>query len=180
MPHRPALGRPQPAGLRQQRRQQWLRRRGSYAGQGGVANGGTPNVTYGDLQSPNEAGSGGATHAYNTASGGGGLIRLTAGTLTLNGTIRANGQPQTVGAGSGGGVYVNAGTFAGSGSIEAKGGTSTGPNGGNGGGGGGGRIAVVAATNTFSGTLLATPAPATSPAALAPSLPAPMPVAIRA
>ena len=65
---------------------------GSYGGEGSASSGGYANSTYGDLLNPAELGSGGATHAYNSASGGGGLVRISAATLTLNGTIRANGE----------------------------------------------------------------------------------------
>ena len=125
---------------------------GSYGGLGGASSGGTPNVTYGDPQNPSEPGSGGNTHQYNSASGGGGLVRLTASSLTLNGAIKANGPTQFVGAGSGGGIYINAGTLSGSGVLEANGGTSTGTSPGPYGAGGGGRIAFSVTTNTFSGT----------------------------
>ena len=132
---------------------------GSYGGLGGAASGGTPNATYGDSVSPSEPGSGGVSHSSSGA--GGGLLRLTAAALVLDGTILANGQSQQVGAGSGGGVYVNAGTLSGGGSIEAKGGNSTGGYG----GGGGGRIALYYAASTHSGMVSAAGGTGTVPGA---------------
>ncbi len=68
-----------------------------------------------------------------------------AGTVTLNGTLSANGANQT-GAGSGGGIYVTCKRFDGmGGTLSANGGASI--FGGGGGGGGGGRIALLRETD---------------------------------
>ena len=67
-------------------------------------------------------------------------MRVTAGSLQLEGVLLANGSGSSSGSGSGGGVYVAVNTLSGSGSIQAKGGSSTYGYG----GGGGGRVAVYA------------------------------------
>ena len=121
---------------------------GSYGGLGG-AYGGTTNLPYGDYTNPDDFGSGGGT--TSTGSAGGGLVRITATTLDLDGQILANGNAGQ-GPGSGGGIFVSVTTLMGAGSIEAAGGLNTehyGNGGPPGGGGGGGRVAVYAAD--FSG-----------------------------
>ena len=105
---------------------------GSYGGLGG-AHGGIPNPVYGDLLNPNEPGSGG-----NNGPGGG-LLRMTASSLELYGTITANGTDGDYGRGSGGGIYLDVGTILGTGLISARGGNSSGYQRG---GGGGGRVAI--------------------------------------
>ena len=116
---------------------------GSYGGLGGVSSGQT-NAVYGDYTNPTDWGSGG--WGYANGGAGGGLVRLTAGTLALNGQILANGStaPDPVGGaplgpGSGGGIYVAVTTLQGSGSIEAAGASTQYSS-----GGGGGRVAVYA------------------------------------
>ena len=104
---------------------------GSYGGLGGRGVDGMVNPVYGDFRCPDEPGSGAGT-------AGGGLIRITAGALALDGVISANGLDGTKGQGSGGGIRLNVGVLSGSGQIKADGGglsTSWG-------GGGGGRIAI--------------------------------------
>ena len=78
---------------------------GSYGGLGGSF-GGSTNNTYGDYFDPNDVGSGGSVYY------GGGLVRLNAGNLQLDGQILASGGPpggQTLngGGGSGGGISLN-------------------------------------------------------------------------
>ena len=116
---------------------------GSYAGEGV----GDTNETYGDYRDPNELGSGGSADYAGLA--GGGLVRIDANTLQLDGTIRADGGQGTVqghsrAAGSGGGIKIDVGTLSGSGLISAKGGSEWW----NGDQSGGGRIAVYFDTNT--------------------------------
>jgi len=120
---------------------------GSYGGLGGSSRWGYPvNVTYGSMQQPGELGSGGG----GTASGnGGGLIKLTVGSLLVNGSIIADGT--TVGSragGSGGGILINTGTISGTGQITARGGSAT-DSSNYYGAGGGGRIALYYGTNTL-------------------------------
>ncbi len=112
---------------------------GSHGGRGG---GPGPSV-YGDYRDPDDWGAGGDTGA------GGGLVRVAAGTLQLDGVIAADGTPTDFGsfrgAGAGGGVWVSADTIRGGGSIEADGGQAILSVDGR--GGGGGRVAVYYRAN---------------------------------
>jgi RHS repeat-associated protein len=110
---------------------------GSYGGLGGLTGGGTTNPVYGDYADPDQPG--GGAYDGSHAAFGGGLVRLTAGTLQLDGQLLADGGSSDGDGGSGGGVYVAVTTLTGAGSISAAGGQGRG-----GGGGGGGRIAVYA------------------------------------
>lgn len=111
---------------------------GSYGGLGGqVAGRGGPNRVYGDYANPEDWGSGGGGQIRESA--GGGLVRLVAGTLRLDGKLAANGVGIAWNGGSGGEIYVAVGTLEGNGAIEAKGGVNSLY-----GCGGGGRVAVYA------------------------------------
>ena len=89
---------------------------GSHVGASGN-NGSSPSgSTYGSVYRPQEAGAGAVV-----GGAGGGIVRVTAGTLTLDGAIRANGVLSSRG-GGGGSVWVTAGALGGSGTIEARGG----------------------------------------------------------
>lgn len=131
---------------------------GGHGGRGGGSAGG---VAYGSVTEPVDMGSGGG-HAFGGGGGaaGGGVIRLTiGGTLTVDGSMAANGgnggwsQGQwyggTGGGGSGGSIWVTATVLSGEGIISANGGT------GGAGGGGGGRIAIYYDTDAFTGTMSA-------------------------
>jgi hypothetical protein len=76
---------------------------GSYGGLGGVdtRTPGQTNAVYGDYANANDWGSGGATNGS-----GGGLIRLVADTLTLDGQVLARGQAGYASGASGGGIYI--------------------------------------------------------------------------
>jgi hypothetical protein len=129
---------------------------GGYGGMGGPSAGGAPGgMTNGSPQQPTSAGSaGGAIYYYmdSTLSPGGGVISLdVGGTLTVNGTISANGEAGLFpgsGGGAGGSIWLVAGALGGQGVIRANGGEGQGNVGG---GGGGGRIALYALTNNFAG-----------------------------
>ena len=121
---------------------------GSYGGYGySYSNtySGNRNEVYGDFRNPNELGSGAARGGR-----GGGLIRITAGDMILDGSIRANGQSRLSsglyeGGGSGGGIRLDVISLSGTGYIQANGGAGKYYSSGsryNGGSGGGGRIAV--------------------------------------
>jgi hypothetical protein len=115
---------------------------GSYGGLGSFTGGGTTGIpTYGDPHNPNNLGS--ASGPYAGGGAGGGLIRITAGEIEVDGAILANGQPG-IDSGAGGGVLLNAGTLSGNGQVAANAGISTGDGlhglGAN--GGGGGRVAI--------------------------------------
>ena len=115
---------------------------GSYGGYGDSGNSDIQEV-YGDFLNPNEFGSGG------TGSAGGGLIRLVAETLTLDGIISANGEDRNEHySGSGGGIYIDVDTFnftTSSGSISANGGFTSGHSY----AGGGGRVAIYYGSGNF-------------------------------
>src|SRR5262245_47171384 len=113
---------------------------GSHGGLGGLANG-SPNPLYGATQDPKDSGSGGAT-ILRTGGNGGGVIRVAAQSLTVNGGIRAGGGSgigdSFAAGGSGGSIRVDTGILTGTGQIVARGGKGLSSSG----GGGGGRIAI--------------------------------------
>jgi len=126
---------------------------GSHGGLGGMYSTGAVNAAYGDLTNPNDPGSGGGGYTSpNPGGNGGGLMRITAGVLTLDGCIVADGGkgPGTYhgGGGGGGGILINAGTLSGGGSINARGGAGSTYYSS---GGGGGRIAIYYDTLTLPG-----------------------------
>ncbi|MBW2172418.1 MAG: DUF2341 domain-containing protein, partial [Deltaproteobacteria bacterium] len=133
-----------------------------YAGAGHGGLGGNPwdstkrGPTYGSLSDPTALGSGGGSS--DGGPGGGAVKLVVADTLTVNGTISANGGNATAtnhGGGAGGSMWISTDTFAGSGFVMADGG------GGNnaGGGGGGGRISLQwtagGGKRTFNGVISA-------------------------
>jgi hypothetical protein len=122
---------------------------GGYGGAGGRSRDtATGGVAYGSATNPVGPGSGGAygsPHVPDGGGNGGGSVRLeVAETLTLNGTITADGagaQQDWGGGGSGGAIWITCRRFLGPAGthLTAKGGiTASG-----GGGGGGGRIAIA-------------------------------------
>lgn len=124
---------------------------GSYGGLGGsrARYGTNPNWVYGDFRDPNERGSGGASsNSWVTAGSGGGLVRIAAENIWLEGRILAVGGNGNVGhGGSGGGIRIDVGVLRGSGIVSANGGNNsdrktTDYHDGYYGGGGGGRIAI--------------------------------------
>jgi hypothetical protein len=132
---------------------------GGNGGMGGPSEGGAPGgATNGFAPMPTGWGSGGGLYfgEVPNLSQGGGAVKLTvSGTLTINGTVSADGNSAIfpgAGGGAGGGVWLIAETLAGAGSITANGGAGQDNLGG---GGGGGRIAVYAASNEFTGTMTA-------------------------
>jgi len=108
---------------------------GSHGGLGG-SNFGTVNPVYGDYANPNDWGSG------SVDVSGGGLVRLTATTLILDGQILADGSGGCLGGGAGGGILISVTNIQGQGTIKAEGGTAGCF--GNSNGGGGGRVALYA------------------------------------
>jgi hypothetical protein len=124
---------------------------GGYGGRGADGNPGTGGPTYGNPNAPAMPGSGAGSQSSGRDGGnGGGLIWVeSSGTVTLGGTLTANGAnvPTWSAGGSGGGIYVSCRTFTGSsGLLSANGG-----NGHEAGGGGGGRIAVWRTRDTSAG-----------------------------
>jgi len=123
---------------------------GGYGGIGGGTGGGG---TYGSSNAPVDSGSSGggwSTSASSFGGVGGGLVRIAvSGTVTMDGTISANGSAGT-GGGSGGGIYMTCKALAGGGGVlMANGGGGTGAS--NGSGGGGGRISVSRTLDKSSG-----------------------------
>ena len=121
---------------------------GSYAGgtHGGQGHDNT-RACYGSVTQPTDLGSG----AANWGTRGGGAVKLiVTGTLTVNGTIAADGQ---MGGGTGnyggagGSIWIDCATLAGTGPISADGGDAVGNW-----GGGGGRVAVHYDTKTLATT----------------------------
>ncbi len=93
-----------------------------YGGTGGrcaddlIAGGGP----YGSVTQPVDLGSGGGLRFGAGGVGGGAIRLLVAGTLTVNGTISADGAPAPgygSGGGSGGSIWITAGALSGSGAI---------------------------------------------------------------
>ena len=82
-----------------------------------------------------------ASSASYGGGNGGGLLRLTAGTLQVDGSINADGNGGYYGGGSGGGIRLDVGTLSGNGWITARGGASS-KTSQSGGAGGGGRMAI--------------------------------------
>ncbi|HOA60036.1 MAG: right-handed parallel beta-helix repeat-containing protein [Verrucomicrobia bacterium] len=133
---------------------------GSGAGHGGV--GGTSRTglpggpTYGSQLEPTLRGSQGGSGSGGAGGHGGGAVRfVVGGTLTVDGSITANGLNGTAsrsGGGSGGSVFVSTRALSGAGSIAANGGAGQWVDGG---GGSGGRIALYRTTSTFTGALAA-------------------------
>jgi len=117
---------------------------GSHAGYGGDAGGlSGGKVSYGNPKEPITFGSGGGQGA------GGGAIKLNASsTITINGTVSANGGYGT-GSGAGGSVWIIGNSILGSGDILANGGESAYW----GAGGGGGRVAIYYTDELASSTL---------------------------
>ncbi len=125
-----------------------LRTHGStHAGEGGVRYEYTiPSSVFGQFDAPQFPGSGG----YDAE--GGGIFKLTAGSLLLDGKIVADGKiSSNYGSGSGGSIDINASVFNGSGRISANAGSdpdattisvSS----------GGGRIKVISELNNYSST----------------------------
>jgi len=111
--------------------------------------GSTVNPVFDDLTDPRRPGGGGSGRLGTTELGynGGGLVRIEAAALVLQGRIIAEGdgkqragQLELGGAGAGGGIAIGVGTLSGAGEISADGGFADGGVGA--GAGGGGRIAI--------------------------------------
>ncbi len=129
-----------------------------YGAQGGPSSVLPGGPAYGSVPRPVDFGSGGGPGfgPSQSASEGGGAVRLdVAGTLTVEGSIQANGNSglqDSAGGGSGGSIFIAADTLEGAGSITANGGSGEVFQGG---GGAGGRLALYARTNSFTGQVVA-------------------------
>lgn len=135
---------------------------GGHGGPGGNGNPGGGNAagggSYGSITEPTTPGSKGG----GSGGAGGGTIRLAiAGTLSLGGTLSADGDKAVVywsagGGGAGGGIWITADNLTGSGAVTADGGDGD-TFGAVGGGGGGGRIAIESASGQHTGARHAWP-----------------------
>jgi hypothetical protein len=131
---------------------------GGYGGKGGHSAGGN---TYDSSNAPVGPGSGGGgslwgSVAYWGGTGGGAVQIMATNTVSIDGTISANGTQGNAGGGSGGAVHIRCETFRGSGGlIQAKGGRGLGYQDTGCGGGGGGRIAIWRKRDYSSGVLTA-------------------------
>lgn len=133
---------------------------GAYGGNGGVSGSGAAGGhAYGSILEPTDLGSsggGGDGSASRQRSPGGGAVRLiVGGTLSVDGTLTANGGGawyNNQGGAAGGSIWVTAGKLAGQGTIAANGGGGEWVDGGS---GSGGRIALYLGDDQFAGTLTA-------------------------
>jgi len=111
---------------------------GSHGGYGAAGYSGDPGDVYDSLADPFALGAGGSGYGKN----GGGLIRIEAGHLVLNGSLIADGGSISgyyYGGGAGGTINLRIGEASGTGVVSVNGGAGgTGA----GAGGGGGRIAI--------------------------------------
>ena len=130
---------------------------GGHGGAGGDSQSGALGGTnYDSVTKPVLRGSGGGSGAntyFGGSEGGGAVQMFVGGTLLLDGSVTANGNPglqDDSGGGSGGSIWVSAGALTGNGNISATGGDGDLFGGG---GGGGGRIAIYSPTNTFAGSI---------------------------
>lgn len=130
---------------------------GSHGGQGGLANSGAVLApTYDDPENPRFGGGGGGDNtAGNFGTAGGGVIRLTARELRLDGVLVADGASLPPGrccggTGAGGTIVVAADGLSGTGAMLARGSQAPAQSSG---GGGGGLIALRTGSSSFAGTL---------------------------
>jgi|GEM_PF-5747628 len=86
---------------------------GSHIGQGGIRYN-PPAETFGSVYRPQEAGGGGYVGV------GGGVVKIVADRVQVDGVIRANGEWKSSG-GSGGSIWIRTSSLAGTGSVEALG-----------------------------------------------------------
>ncbi len=120
---------------------------GSHGGSGGVGTlvAGTAGEVYDSVYDPVLPGAGGGPSDEFHGSAGGGVLWIDAGSLQLDGTLKARGlrKPGQRGPGAGGTIRVSASSLTGTGTIDVQGGDGSWSNCcGDGGSGGGGRIAL--------------------------------------
>jgi len=132
---------------------------GSHGGRGGDndPNGPAPSgADFGSVFEPFESGGGGgsgtATYSGNRGGNGGGVVRIVAGSVLLDGKIAADGEAGNASGGAGGSIRLSAATLSGAGTIQAQGGASAPgilPNQIKGEAGGGGRISIDGDSSAF-------------------------------
>ncbi len=107
----------------------------THGGMGSWNSGSSSRNCYGVVSAPITLGSG-----ASNAAGGGAVTILSAGAVTVNGTINVSGQDaSTYHVGAGGSIYINAASLSGTGTLNANGSSTTGSHDR---GGGGGRIGI--------------------------------------
>jgi hypothetical protein len=132
---------------------------GAYGGNGGDGRARAGGEAYGSYSAPDRLGSGGGDYNNHAGYGGGAVKLVSGGTITVDGTITANGghgyddNYHVSGGGSGGSIWLVADTLAGVGSLYANGGGAENDDR-DGGGGSGGRIAFHYNTDNSSFTNL--------------------------
>ncbi|MBI1226857.1 MAG: hypothetical protein GC192_16615 [Bacteroidetes bacterium] len=137
----------------------WGAAGGSYGGRGAFGRIGSnlpdiaSNAEYGTIENPNRLGAGGGATLCGgcdkPGGNGGGLIKITATNVIIEGTISSNGASSNGGSGSGGGIKIASNTISGSGTIQAKGGNNSLVSFYPTGAGGGGRIAIFYSSMSF-------------------------------
>ncbi len=94
---------------------------GDWTGGSHIGRGGTYSTlggdTFGSVYYPQELGGTGRNGGL-----GGGAVRITAGSVIVDGAIRANGQEDNQSGGAGGSIWITTGKISGTGSIETNGG----------------------------------------------------------
>ncbi|HET9327894.1 MAG TPA: right-handed parallel beta-helix repeat-containing protein [Candidatus Eisenbacteria bacterium] len=123
---------------------------GAHGGRGGNGSTGQGSTaTYDSQDAPFHPGSGGGSSGAVPGGAGGGVVRLVVGgTLTLEGSIDADGEDGAAsgsdagGGGAGGTISITASAIQGNGAVRARGGNGGAAASAYGGGGGGGRIAL--------------------------------------
>ncbi|MBI4121997.1 MAG: hypothetical protein HY461_01560 [Parcubacteria group bacterium] len=134
---------------------------GNHIARGGLGTAGVSGSLFGSVTAPTDSGAGGGSFFAGEAGGNGGaaiLIDAPTGTITVDGTMRANGGAAAgarAGGGAGGSINMSALTLAGSGTIQSLGGNGGSNAATSQGGGAGGVIAIVMTTNSFAGTVSA-------------------------
>lgn len=137
---------------------------GSLGGEGGEGmSSSSTGIPHGDAFIPTIFGSGGGGAWDGSVAGGkgGGVVRIIATTVIVNGILSADGAEGSMpgsGGGSGGSIYITTSALSGTGAISADGGAGLFSDEFLGGGGSGGRIAIYADTvsgDSFSGTITA-------------------------
>lgn len=130
---------------------------GGHAGAGGNGRSSGGTIVYGDRKEPVDFGSGGGAGDAEVGGNGGGVVKIIANNLIVNGNIFAKGGQgensccdQGAG-GAGGSIWIKANnSFIGTGSISVAGGSSGGNNGNEiTGAGSAGRIAIYQSSGTY-------------------------------
>jgi hypothetical protein len=130
---------------------------GSHGGAGGLfSDAGTLAPVFDDPEHPSLPGGGGGRNrgdSIGNAGSGGGVIRISAGALQVDGAVLADGSGSTNiigGSGAGGSIAIRAGTFSGAGVIAARGPQARDAAQG---GGGGGLVIVEYGASSFAGLI---------------------------